>query len=112
MTKRVQWFIYNGEILEADYMNNLPEPKVEDNDDIDPESLPWNWARPKGEPPVKAFVTKEFDVDLVQTFTGEVLYIGHEDAVVHDYVLRQIKFIVKDSQGLVWSLLPAQIRYL
>ena len=112
MSKLINWFVYNGEILEADYINNLPET-VEENPDVDPEFLPWNWHRSEGEPAIPAHIHKEFDPDLVQTHTGEVLYIGQESVVVNDYVLLQIKFIVKEqSTGLVWSLLPAQILYL
>lgn len=105
MNKTVNWYVYNGEILEADYINNRQEAEPEpDKSDKQWSLVDYEWKLP-------AAPVKEFDPEQVITYTGQVLYIGQDDIVLQDIVLRQIKFIVVDPTGLVWALLPVQVKY-
>jgi len=106
--KTINWFVCDGEILDADYSNaTQPDPvEFEYMTEQDPEWVPEDKLKKYPVP------VKDIDPDKIITYTGEVLYIGQEDIMLDSQVLRQIKFIVREHiTGLVWSLFPGQVKY-
>ena len=103
--KRVNWYTSpEGEILNADYLTNQAEFAFQQDGEEEEPYDPAYFDQPEAKP-----APPKVDPELVITHTGEVLYIGQEDDITGR---RYIKFVVKDSEGWVWSLLPQQIRYI
>ena len=93
--KKVTWKVVNGDIADVD---NYPEIiPAEEEQDYFTDALKKHYDQPENRP------------EDITVYTGDVLYIGQEDDISGR---RFIKFVVKDTDGLVWSLLPQQIRYI
>ena len=95
--KKVQWQVAGGDILDADTSMTSEPLDVPEEQDAFMDALQVQYSE-----------KTEIPLDII-THTGDVLYIGQEDDISGR---RFIKFVVKDTDGLVWSLLPQQIRYI
>jgi len=95
--KQVTWKTVNGDIANAGDSLDINIPETEEEQDDFMNVLKEHYLPEKKLP----------EENIV--YTGEVLYIGQEDDISGRSF---IKFVVKDTEGLVWSLLPQQIRYI